>query len=144
MKVLVTGGAGFIASHVVNGYLDLGHDVVVVDNLSTGQKENLNPAAAFYHMDVADDELDRVFAEERPDVVNHHAAQVNVRKSLQAPLHDAKINILGSLNVLDDRDVYPTDGARNARASPFSVGSPPRPRTRISAASPPGRISVSP
>ena len=76
MKILVTGGAGFIGSHVVDLYIEQGHQVVVVDNLSTGTPSNLNPAATFYQRDVRDPKVAEVFERERPDIVNHHAAQI--------------------------------------------------------------------
>ncbi|MBX5436224.1 MAG: NAD-dependent epimerase/dehydratase family protein [Alicyclobacillaceae bacterium] len=98
MKILVTGGAGFIGSNVVDAYIREGHDVVVVDNRRV--ERNLNPRAAFYQMDVRDPELARVFERERPEVVNHHAAQKSVPKSVEDPLLDADINILGLLNTL--------------------------------------------
>ncbi len=101
MKVLVTGGAGFIASHVVDGYLQNGLDVVVVDDLSTGRASNLNPAAAFYRLDIRSPQLGEIFEKERPDFVNHHAAQTDVRRSVARPLFDAEVNILGSINVIE-------------------------------------------
>ncbi|MBC7287942.1 MAG: SDR family NAD(P)-dependent oxidoreductase [Armatimonadetes bacterium] len=102
MKILVTGGAGFIGSHVVDLYLEAGHEVVVVDNLSTGLRENVNPAAKFYEADVTDQAtIHAIMQEERPQVVNHHAAQVNVRWSLEDPVRDAHINVLGTVNVLE-------------------------------------------
>lgn len=101
VKILVTGGAGFIGSHVVDAYIEAGHEVVVVDNLVTGNRQNVHPAARFYEVDIRDaDALEEVFAREKPDVVNHHAAQVNVRHSVADPIYDAQVNILGSLNVL--------------------------------------------
>ncbi|GAP64605.1 UDP-glucose 4-epimerase [Ardenticatena maritima] len=100
MKILVTGGAGFIGSHVVDAYIAAGHDVVVVDNLSSGKRENVHPKARFYHLDIRDPALEEVFATERPDVVNHHAAQIDVRRSVEDPMHDAEINILGSLHLI--------------------------------------------
>ncbi|HKJ67215.1 MAG TPA: NAD-dependent epimerase/dehydratase family protein [bacterium] len=102
MKILVTGGAGFIGSHVVDAYLDQGHEVVVIDNLISGQKENLNPRAEFLELDIRDEEVTDVFAEHQFDVVNHHAAQMDVRKSVREPAYDADINILGSLNLLEN------------------------------------------
>jgi UDP-glucose 4-epimerase len=101
MKTLVTGGAGFIGSHVVDTYINAGHAVVVVDNLATGRRENLNPAAGFYEVDIRDEKLAEVFAQERPDVVNHHAAQASVPLSVARPGYDAGVNILGSLNLLE-------------------------------------------
>jgi len=101
LKILVTGGAGFIGSHVVDAYVEAGHQVVVVDNLSTGRRSNLNPQAVFYELDIRNPELHRVFEEERPEVVNHHAAQIDVRRSVAEPLFDADVNILGSINLLE-------------------------------------------
>jgi len=100
MNILVTGGAGFIGSHVVDSYIELGHNVIVVDNLSTGSLENLNPKAKFYHLDIRDDEVEKIFKLEKIDVVNHHAAQMDVRKSVEDPIYDADVNIIGSLKLL--------------------------------------------
>jgi UDP-glucose 4-epimerase len=101
MKILVTGGVGFIASHVADRYLDLGHEVVILDNLATGFRQNLNPKARFYEVDIRDAAgIEDLFQRERPDVVNHHAAQMDVRKSTRVPVEDAEINILGSLNLI--------------------------------------------
>ncbi len=101
MKILVTGGAGFIASHIVDRYLQLGHQVVVIDNLSTGRRTNLNPAARFYEVDITDaDAIAEVFAAEQPEIVNHHAAQMDVRRSVDEPIFDAHTNVIGSLNVI--------------------------------------------
>ncbi len=101
MKVLVTGGAGFIGSHVVDAFLADGHEVVVVDDLSTGRASNLNPAARFYKLDIRDPGLAAVFEQERPDIVDHHAAQMDVRKSVADPLFDADVNVRGSINLLE-------------------------------------------
>lgn len=101
MKVLVTGGAGFIGSHLVDRLIEIGHEVAVVDNLSTGKEENINRRAKFYRLDIRDSKLEEVFASETPEIVNHHAAQVSVTKSVTEPLWDAQINILGSLNLLE-------------------------------------------
>jgi UDP-glucose 4-epimerase len=101
MKVLVTGGAGFIGSHVVDSLIEEGHSVVVVDDLSTGKREHVHPQARFYEMDIRSPDLDGMFTEERPELVNHHAAQADVRRSVADPSYDAEVNILGSLNLLE-------------------------------------------
>jgi UDP-glucose 4-epimerase len=101
MKIMVTGGAGFIGSNVVDGYLRQGHQVVVVDNLFTGKRENVNPEAKFYEMDIRSEDMEQVIASERPDVMNHHAAQISVPISVSDPLLDADINIRGLLNLLE-------------------------------------------
>ena len=101
MKILVTGGAGFIGSHVVDAYVAAGHEVAVLDNLSTGREENVNPKAPLHRVDVRD--LDRVreaIGAFKPDVVNHHAAQAEVPKSVADPGYDAHVNVVGGLNVL--------------------------------------------
>jgi UDP-glucose 4-epimerase len=99
MKILVTGGAGFIGSHVVDMLIEAGHDVAVVDDLSTGRMSNLNPAARFYQLDIRSDEMKHVFEQERPEVVDHHAAQMDVRKSVEDPIFDADVNIQGSIKL---------------------------------------------
>jgi UDP-glucose 4-epimerase len=100
-KILITGGAGFIGSHVADGYLALGHEVVVVDDLSTGHRANLSDRARLYEADLTDAALARILERERPDVVNHHAAQKSVRLSVEDPAEDARINIIGSLRLLE-------------------------------------------
>lgn len=100
MKVLVTGGAGFIGSHTVDRLVLEGHEVVVVDNLSTGRRRNINRAARFYKIDIQNRRLERVFRNERPSVVMHLAAQMDVRKSVEDPILDAQVNVLGTLNLL--------------------------------------------
>lgn len=102
MKILVTGGAGFIGSHIVDAYVQEHHNVVVVDDLSTGSKQNINPQAKFVQMDIRDNKLEEIFRNERFDVVNHHAAQMDVRKSVADPQLDASINVLGGLNVFEN------------------------------------------
>jgi UDP-glucose 4-epimerase len=101
MKILVTGGAGFIGSHVVDLYIDHGHDVIVLDDLSTGHRSNLHPKARFFEMDIRSPEVVGLLAREKPEVINHHAAQMDVRRSVEAPLFDADVNILGSLNLIE-------------------------------------------
>ncbi len=101
MKILVTGGAGFIASHVTDAYIKLGHQVVVIDNLSTGKKDNLNPQARFVQMDIQDKKIFELFAKEKFDLVNHHAAQMDIRLSVSDPLFDARNNILGTINLAE-------------------------------------------
>jgi UDP-glucose 4-epimerase len=100
MKVLVTGGAGFIGSHLVDRLVLEGHEAIIVDNLVTGKRRNINRAARFYKMDIQSWRLERVFRNERPNVVMHLAAQMDVRKSVEDPRYDAQVNVLGTLNVL--------------------------------------------
>ncbi len=101
MRILVTGGAGFIGSHVAQAYVDAGHDVLVLDNLSSGKQENVPAAARFVFADVGSDTSAEAVRTFRPEVVNHHAAQINVRKSVEDPVFDARENILGTLNLLE-------------------------------------------
>lgn len=102
MNILVTGGAGFIASHIVDAYIANGHHVTVVDNLCTGKQENVNPGADFHNVDIRDAaELGRVMENGHFDVVNHHAAQMDVRKSVADPVYDASVNILGMLTLME-------------------------------------------
>lgn len=100
MRVLVTGGAGFIGSHLVDRFVEENHEVSVVDDLSTGKRKRVNPKARFYKADILSTKLERVFKKERPEIISHHAAQINVRRSVKDPLFDAQVNILGLLNVL--------------------------------------------
>jgi UDP-glucose 4-epimerase len=100
MKILVTGGAGFIGSHLVDRLIQEGQEVAVVDNLSSGKRKNLNRAAEFYKTDIQSSRLEQVFRKERPSVVVHLAAQINVRRSVDDPIFDAQVNILGMLNLV--------------------------------------------
>jgi UDP-glucose 4-epimerase len=100
MRILVTGGAGFIGSHVADGFRAQGHEVAVVDDLSTGNRANLDPAIELYQYDIRDPSLETVFREFRPEVVDHHAAQSNVPASVTDPVYDASVNVLGGLNLL--------------------------------------------
>ncbi len=101
MKILVTGGAGFIGSHVAEAYLRAGHDVCIVDDLSTGFRDNVPAGAQFYQLDIRNQELNDVFSAERPEIVSHQAARANVRESFEKPVLYAEVNIVGSLNVLE-------------------------------------------
>ncbi|MBA4418746.1 MAG: UDP-glucose 4-epimerase [Syntrophus sp. (in: bacteria)] len=143
MKILVTGGCGFIASHVVDTFIEKGHDVAVIDNLSSGKLENLNKKARHYALDICSDEIEKVFQEERPDMVDHHAAQISVPESVKEPLFDAEVNIKGTIRLLGlaknygvkkfifastggaiygDADKVPTDERYNAEPeSPYAI-----------------------
>lgn len=102
MKTLVTGGCGFIGSHLVDRLIKEKHKVVVIDNLSTGNRKNLNPQAKFYKLDIRDKKIFDVFKKEKPEIVFHLAAQIDLRKSVENPIEDARINILGSLNIIQN------------------------------------------
>ena len=143
MRALVTGGAGFVGSHVVDRLLAGGHAIDLVDNLSTGRPELAHPAARLHAVDIRSPRLRAVFAETRPDVVVHLAAQTDVRRSVADPLFDASVNVLGTLNVLEccrraavarlvfassggaiygDCETVPTPESQPARpASPYGV-----------------------
>jgi len=100
MKVLITGGAGFIGSHVADAYIEAGHDVTILDNLATGNTKNIPEKAKFYLLDIGSRELDRLFELEKPEIVDHHAAQISVTASTRDPILDARVNALGMLNLL--------------------------------------------
>ncbi|MDD2228528.1 MAG: NAD-dependent epimerase/dehydratase family protein [Candidatus Cloacimonetes bacterium] len=137
MKILITGGAGFIASHVADAYLEAGHKVAIVDNLSTGQLRNLNPKATFYQMDICDPAIGQVFEAEQPDIVNHHAAQASVPLSIANPLYDAEVNVKGVINVLENcvkyklkKVIYISSGGAmygEAEETPTTETYPPKP-----------------
>ncbi|MBV8434895.1 MAG: NAD-dependent epimerase/dehydratase family protein, partial [Candidatus Eremiobacteraeota bacterium] len=104
MRIIVTGGAGFIGSHIVDTYLAAGHEVLVLDSLwehGGGRRANVPERASFVHMDVRDDGVGRIFAEFKPEVVSHHAAQHSVAISSRDPIYDAQVNVVGMLNVLE-------------------------------------------
>jgi len=101
MKIVVTGGAGFIASHIVDAYLARGHEVHVFDDFSTGQKSNLNASATLHRIDIADGKVVKLIEELKPDALSHHAAQMDVRHSVADPTFDARVNILGFINLLE-------------------------------------------
>lgn len=102
MKILVTGGAGFIGSQVADAFINEGHDVVIADDLSTGFEKNINPKARFFKVNICDHGIQHIFESERFDVVNHHAAQIDVRKSVADPKFDAHTNIIGTINLLEN------------------------------------------
>jgi len=117
-KVLVTGGAGFIGSHLVDRLIHEGCSVSIIDNLSTGSLDNVNKNAKFYEMDIRDSEISRVFEAERPEYVFHHAAQRDVKKSLEDPVSDSDVNIIGTVNILENcrrydvyKHIYPSSAA---------------------------------
>lgn len=101
MNILITGGAGFIASHVADAYIAEGHSVVIVDDLSGGFLENVNPKARFYQLDIRSEKLEDVFLKEKINIVNHLAAQMDVRKSVADPKFDASVNVIGGLNLFE-------------------------------------------
>lgn len=101
MNILVTGGAGFIGSHIVDAYIREGHRVVVLDNLSTGKREQVHPDATLYEMDLMDSGIKDIFKKENIEAINHHAAQISVTQSVANPSFDAEINIVGSLKLLE-------------------------------------------
>lgn len=137
MKILVTGGAGFIGSNVVDAYIEAGHEVVVMDNLYTGKWENINPQAKFYLMDVRSAEVRKVFEKERFDIVNHHAAQMSVPASVEDPDFDADVNVRGFINLLEGarknsvrKIIFISSGGAiygEAKEYPTSEASPPLP-----------------
>ena len=102
MKILVTGGAGFIASHIADKFIEEGHEVVILDDLSTGFEKNINPKAKFVKLNIQDEKVSNLFEGEKFDVVNHHAAQMDVRRSVVDPAFDANTNILGTINLLQN------------------------------------------
>src|SRR5262245_49233418 len=101
MKIVVTGGAGFIASHIVDAYLERGHEVHIFDDFSTGQRANVNPRATLHIVDIADAKAAELIAQIQPDAMSHHAAQMDVRHSVADPTFDARVNIIGFINLLE-------------------------------------------
>ena len=125
MKVLVTGGAGFIGSHVADACLAAGHDVFIVDNLCTGRRENLPAAARFYEADLCDAQtLDRIFAAELPEAICHLAARANVRESMVKPVLYAETNVIGSLTLLEMARKYGTKKVVYASTGGAAYGEP--------------------
>jgi UDP-glucose 4-epimerase len=125
-KILVTDGAGFIGSHLVDLLVDNGYEVIVVDNLSTGKRENLNKQARFYDIDIRSKvKLAEIFKKEKPQIVNHHAAQISVTASLDNPVEDFEINALGTLNLLECSRKYAVKKFLFASTGGAIYGEPP-------------------
>jgi UDP-glucose 4-epimerase len=101
MKILVTGGAGFIASQIVDAYVERGHEVHIVDDFSTGQESNVNPKTMVHRIDISDSKAGKLIERIKPDVISHHAAQMDVRHSVADPAFDARVNIIGFINLLE-------------------------------------------
>ena len=143
MNILVTGGAGLIGSHIADACIGAGHAVSIIDNLSMGKKENINPKATFHHCDIRDEKIRSIFEQGRFEAVFHLAAQMDVRKSVEDPIFDASTNILGTLNLLEqckkfgvkkfifastggaiygEQDYFPADEAHPLRPlSPYGI-----------------------
>ena len=101
MKVVATGGAGFIGSHLVDALVDRGDDVIVVDDLSSGSKRHIHPDAEFHQLDIRSRQAAELIRRRRPDAVAHHAAQMSVSRSVREPQFDADVNLMGALNLLE-------------------------------------------
>ena len=99
-NLLVTGGAGFIGSHIVDTYIDNNHNVVIIDDMSRGRKEFINPKASFYQISTSDSKLANIIQKEKIEIINHHAAQISVSESVADPLFDVNSNIIGTLQLL--------------------------------------------
>ncbi|MBN2251437.1 MAG: NAD-dependent epimerase/dehydratase family protein [Candidatus Altiarchaeota archaeon] len=123
-KVLVTGGLGFIGSNIVDLLIEKGHEVVVVDDLSTGSKKNINLKAKFYRKDLCSSDFRSIYRKEAPEYVVHEAAQISRRKSAIDPLHDASINIMGSINLLECCRKYETKKVIYASSGGAVYGEP--------------------
>jgi len=126
MRILVTGGAGFIGSHVADRYIELGHQVAVLDDLSSGKPENVNPRAKLFRMSLLDERLAGAFDEFRPEVVSHHAAQVNVRRSVDAPEFDATVNVVGSVRLFQAAAAHGCGKVIYASSGGACYGDPPK------------------
>ncbi len=117
MNIIVTGGAGFIGSHITDSYIELGHNVLVIDNLSNGFKKYVNPKAEFSQFDIRDEKINAVIKKFKPEVINHHAAQIDLRKSITNPGFDADVNVLGTINLFEcalknkiSKIIFPSSG----------------------------------
>jgi UDP-glucose 4-epimerase len=106
MNILVTGGAGFIGSQIADAYIEAGHNVIIADNMSTGVKEFINPKAKFYELDIRGEKISGVFENHKIDAINHHAAQIDLRKSVDDPKYDVDVNVIGSINLLQNAIKY--------------------------------------
>lgn len=139
MKILVTGGAGFIGSHIVDRLIGQGHEVLVVDNLISGRRDQVNPQATFFEADITSSSMQEIFERERPELLNHHAAQMDVRKSLADPAFDATVNILGLLNLMENgrktglkKVIFASSGgaiSADSRVTPTPEQYPPSPQS---------------
>ncbi len=139
MRIIVTGGAGFIGSHVVETYVDAGHEVLVIDSLwehGGGRRINVRNGVSLVHMDVRDEAIARVFADFKPDIVSHHAAQHSVAISSRDPIYDAQVNVVGLLNVLEQsarsgarKVIFASSGATygTPKLLPITEATPQRP-----------------
>ena len=128
MRIVVTGGAGFIGSHVVDTYLRCGHEILVVDDLSTGWRGNVSPRAEFVRTDIRDRKaLAEAFARFRPELVNHHAAQADIRRSLADPVGDADVNVVGTLILLEEAVRAEVRGVLFASSAGMIYGEMPTP-----------------
>lgn len=101
-RILITGGTGFIGSHIADAYVRRGYGVDIIDNLSTGSLNNVNKKAELFKIDILDDEVEKIFKERKYEIVSHHAAQMNVRKSVEEPIFDIQTNIIGTVNILNN------------------------------------------
>jgi UDP-glucose 4-epimerase len=101
MKIVVTGGAGFIASQIVDAYVERSHEVHILDDFSTGQESNVNPKATLHRIDIADSRTAKLVEQIKPEILSHHAAQMDVRHSVADPAFDARVNIIGFINLLE-------------------------------------------
>ncbi len=137
MRIVVTGGAGFIGSHIVDAYIAAGHEVLVIDDLSSGHRENLNPKARFAKLDIRDPKpVGKVFSDFRPEIVNHHAAQIDIRRSVADPVFDASVNILGSINLMQEAVKHEVKGFIFASSGGAIYGETPRPAQETAAKAP--------
>ena len=141
MKIIVTGGAGFIGSHIVDQYLAAGHDVLVLDNFSAGKLDNIDGNAELERLDLCEfSRVDALLASYRPDLINHHAAQIDVRKSVADPVFDAQVNVLSSVNLLDAAARHGVRGIIFASSGGTVYGETPQPATETSAKAPSARM----